>query len=114
MLIDEDDFRSLTQALELGYVLLPLQLSVTVWHSEINVVFLLLIHRDGSPRTCLIIFNMFRCQHAPLCGFVSTYGETRTCWIGDIIMFLLVKSVAIKLGTFQGLFTPFYNMSPCT
>ena len=81
---------------------------------KITVVFLLLIHRDGSPRTCLLIFNMFRCQHATLCGFVSTYGETRTRWICDIIMILLIKSVAIKFGTFQGFFTPFCNMSPCT
>ena len=41
------------------------------WHSEINVVFLLLIHRDRSHRTCLIIFNMFRCQHTSFYGFVS-------------------------------------------
>ena len=30
VLLDEDDFRSFLQALELGDVLLPLQLSVTV------------------------------------------------------------------------------------
>ena len=30
VLLDEDDFRSVVQALELGYVLLPLQLRVTV------------------------------------------------------------------------------------
>ena len=30
VLLDEDDFRSVVQALELGYVLPPLQLSVAV------------------------------------------------------------------------------------
>ena len=30
VLLDEADFRSVVQALELGYVLLPLQVSVTV------------------------------------------------------------------------------------
>ena len=30
VLLDEDDFRSVVQALELGYALLPLQLSLTV------------------------------------------------------------------------------------
>ena len=30
VLLDEDDFRSFSQAIELGDVLLPLQLSVTV------------------------------------------------------------------------------------
>ena len=44
------------------------------WYSEINFEFLFLIHRDGSPRTCLIIFNMFRCQNTTFCGFVSGYA----------------------------------------
>ena len=48
-------------------------------------------------------------QHATFCGFVSTCGSPRTRWICDIIMFLLIKSVAIKLGTFQGFFTQFCN-----
>ena len=34
------------------------------WYSETNFVFLFLIHRDGFPRTCLIIFNMSGCQNA--------------------------------------------------
>ena len=77
------------------------------WYSEINVVLILLIHRDGSLRTCLVSFNMFRCPHATFCGFVSAHGFPCTRWICDMIMFPLIKSVAIKLGTFQGFFTPF-------
>ena len=76
------------------------------WYSEINFVLLFLIHHHGSPRTCLIIVNMFRCQHATFCGFVSGYKSHRTSWICDFIMFLLIKSVAIKLGTFQRFFSP--------
>ena len=79
------------------------------WLSEINSVLLFLIHQYGSLRTCLIIFNMFKCQHATFCGFVSTYGSLRTRWICDTIMFLLIKNVAIKLGTFQGFFTSFFK-----
>ena len=85
-----------------------------VWqsrHSEINVVLLFSIHQYGSLRSCLIFFNMFTCQHATFCGFVSTYGSPRTRWISDIVMCLLIKSVAIKLGTFQGFFTLFCNKS---
>ena len=83
------------------------------WHSEINVVFLLLIHRDGSPRTCLISVDMFTCQHATFGGFVSTYGLT--VLVGSVTLScFLIKSVAIKLGTFQGFLTPFCNRSPCT
>ena len=70
------------------------------WNSEINSVLLLLIHQYGSPRTYLIIFNMFRCQHATFCGFVSAYGFPRTCWVCDFIMFLLTRSVVVKLGAF--------------
>ena len=51
------------------------------WYSEINVVLLFLIHRDGFHRTCLIIFNMFRCQHATFCGLVSGYKFPCTRWI---------------------------------
>ena len=73
MLLDEDYFRSFVQALELGDVLLPLQLSVTVL-VLLNQILCssFLIQRDGSLRTCLILFNMLRCQHATFCGFVST------------------------------------------
>ena len=60
------------------------------WYSEINFV---LLHQYGSPRTCLIIFNIFGCQHTTFCGFVSTYRSPRTRWICDIIMLLLIKSV---------------------
>ena len=67
---------------------------------------LFLIHHYGSPRTCLIIVNMFRCQHATFCGFVSGYRSPRTRWICDFIMFVLIRSVAIKLGTFQRFFSP--------
>ena len=73
---------------------------------------LFLIHQYGSLRTCLIFFNMFWCQHATFCGFVSTYGSPRTCWVCIFIMFLLIKSVAIKLGAFQGFFTPFVTNLP--
>ena len=41
---------------------------------------------------CLIFFNMFRCQHATLCGFWSTYGSLRSCWVLDVLV--------IKQGTF--------------
>ena len=58
----------------------------------------------------LIIFNMWLCQLATFCGFVSRYGFPRTRWIYDIIMFLLIQSVAMKLGTFQGFFTPFLQL----
>ena len=77
-------------------------------------VFLFLIHRDGFPRTCSIIFNMSGCHNATFCGFVSRHGFPCSRWICDLIMFLLIKSVAIKLGTFQGLFSPSSNRSHCT
>ena len=80
-----------------------------VWqspYSKINLVLLFLIHQHGSPRTCLIIFNMFWCQHATFCGFVSSYGSPRTSWVYDFIMFLLIKSVAIKRCTFLDFLFP--------
>ena len=58
--------------------------------------------------------NNLPCQHATFCGIMSTYGFLRTRWICDIIMFLLIKSVAIKVGMFQGFFSPSSNKSPCT
>ena len=111
VLLDEDEFRSFLQALELGDVLLLLQLSVA-WYSKINFVFVFLIHRDGLHRTCLIIFNMFGCQNATFCGFVSGYGFLRTRGICDLIMFLLIECVAIKIGTFQRFFSPSSNRLP--
>ena len=33
---------------------------------------------------------------------MSTYGSPRTRWISDVIMFLLITSVAIKLGYVLG------------
>ena len=46
--------------------------------------------------------------------FVSGYRFPCTRWICDLIMFLLIKSVAIKLGTLQCLFSPFRDKFPCT
>ena len=57
------------------------------WYSEINFVLLFLIHQYGSPRTC---------------------------WVCDFIMFLLIKSVAIKLGTFLDFLLLSTYGSPCT
>ena len=60
VLVDEDDFRSFLQALELGDVLLLSQLHVTVlvlWN-QFRAPFL--IHQHGSPSTCVIFFKMFR------------------------------------------------------
>ena len=74
VLLDEDDFRSFLQALELGGVLLLLQLRVTV----------------------LVLWKQF-C--APL-SLIHQYGSHHTCWVCAFIMFLLTKNVAIKLGTF--------------
>ena len=71
------------------------------WYSEVNFVLLFLIHEYGSPSTCLIIFNMFRCQHATFCGFVSTYGSPRTCWVCDFIMFLLLRVSRSNLVRFS-------------
>ena len=69
-------------------------------YSESNFVLFFLIHQYGSHRSCLIFFGAWRCQHTTLCGFWSTYGSPCTCWVCVFIMFLLTKSVVIKLGTF--------------
>ena len=60
MLLDEDDFRSFSQALELGHVLLLSQLHVTVSpYSEICFCdILFLIHQYGSHR---FLFNLLQC-----------------------------------------------------
>ena len=75
----DDDVRSFLQALQLGDVLLPLQLRCDSPGTlePISCSSFWSINR-GPPRTCLIFFFMFRCQHATLCGFLSTYGSSRT------------------------------------
>ena len=53
------------------------------WYSEVNVE---LLHLYGSLRSCLIFFNFRRCQFATFCGFWSTYGSPRTCWVLDVLV----------------------------
>ena len=49
------------------------------WNSEVNFVLLFAIFQCGSHRTCLIFFNMCRCQNATLCRFWPTNGSHCTC-----------------------------------
>ena len=101
MLLDEDDFRSFFDELLNSEMFCFFHNCVRQSrYSEINFVLLFLIHQYGSPRTCLMFFNMFMCQHATHCGSVSTYWSPRTRWVCDFIMFLLIQSVAIKRGAF--------------
>ena len=59
------------------------------WYSEINFVLLFQIHQYGSLRTCLIFFNMCKCQHDPHTGlrvldhWALCYGSIR--WVSWLI-----------------------------
>ena len=103
VLLDEDEFRSSVQDLELGDVLLPLQRSVTVlllWNQFCVPLFWSTVTSLPVPlwsfSTCLGVntqHSVDSCPHTVL---------PRTRWICDNFMFLLIESVAFKLGTFQG------------
>ena len=43
----------------------------------------MLLRIYGSLRSCSIFFNFCWHQHATLCGFWSTYGSPRSCWVLD-------------------------------
>ena len=63
------------------------------WNSIVNVE---LLHLYGSLRSCLIFFfNSCKRQHATLCGFKSTHGSLRSCWVLDVLV--------IKQNTFLNL-----------
>ena len=101
VLLDEDKFRSSVQTLELGDILLPSLLCVTVLVLYSFLCCVLLF--DPPSRVSTYLFNFFS----------DVWVSKKQLLVDscpDLGLPVLIGSVAIKLGTFQGFFTQFCNM----